>query len=86
MTFQVLWMLKATVQFGQIVAASNDKKRVNTASQWMDYTLRRIPKDVGESRNPGYRIWFDDVLVVYYHVDDEKMVVRVLSVALSRRK
>jgi len=47
--------------------------------------LRRIPNNVGESRADKYRLWYEDVLGIFYAVDDAAMTVNVLLVGLSRR-
>lgn len=87
MTYAVTWAMAAIGQFNQMLAAANDPDRIRRAADWVDYTLRRIPLDVGESRSsPGERIWFGDVLRVYYRVDADAMTVRVISVAPARRR
>jgi hypothetical protein len=51
----------------------------------MDSILRRYPLDVGESRFGSYRLWYADVLGVWYEVDDVAMTVLVISVGPARR-
>ena len=46
----------------------------------------RPPHDMGESRSAGDRLWFEDVLGVYYTVDDVNMQVEVLFAGPTRRR
>lgn len=85
MTFSVIWRMAAVTQLGQIRAASDDPVAVDRAAAFVDYLLRRTPRDVGESRNPGYRVWYEDTLGVFYHVDEVEMRVEVLYAAPARR-
>jgi hypothetical protein len=59
---------------------------VDKAAGWIDYTLRRVPNDMGESREAGERVWYSDLLGVYYRVDDAAGTVRIQSVGLARRR
>ena len=87
MTFTVTWSLVALTQLPQIQAAHGDPQAVDQAVQWADYTLRRIPMNVGESRaSVSERLWYGDVLGVYYRVDDENYRVRIISVGPARRR
>ena len=52
----------------------------------MDFNLRRMPHDMGESRDVHYRLWYADVLGLYYRVNDESNKVIVLDVAKAKRK
>lgn len=85
MTYSATRAVAALAELAAIAGVRGDPKAVDQAAQWVDYTLRRIPLDVGESRNPGERLWYGDVLGVYYLVDDRAMTVRVQSVAPARR-
>lgn len=85
MTFLVYWSHEAFQQLAAIVAGADDPQRIQTASDWIDYALRRVPLDVGEDRRPGYRLWYSDVLGVYYRVDRDANTVYIASVGLSRR-
>lgn len=86
MTYLVTWTTAALAQLAAIVAALQDARRVDEAVRWADYTLRRLPYDVGESRQSvNVRLWYGDVLGVYYHVNPDALTVRVVSVAPARR-
>ena len=85
MTFTVTWAVVATQQLATLIANAVDPASVQQAGSWVDYTLRRIPLNVGESRTRGYRLWYGDVLGVYYHVDEDAYRVRVLSLGPARR-
>jgi len=77
--------LSAIFEIGRIERAANDPASVRKASEWIDYTLRRIPLNVGESRFGRYRLWYTDVLGVYFEVDSDAMTVKVLAVEPSIR-
>jgi hypothetical protein len=51
----------------------------------MDSILRRYPNAMGESRERNERVWYADVLGIWYRVDDQTMRVTVLSVGPARR-
>ncbi|MBX9580087.1 MAG: hypothetical protein K2X87_07225 [Gemmataceae bacterium] len=86
MTYLVTWTTAALAQLAAIVALHGDRRAVDQAAQWVDYTLRRIPYEVGESRQSAdVRLWYGDVLGVYYHVNPAALTVRVASVAPARR-
>ena len=55
------------------------------AQDRIDYLLRRFARDLGESRAPGFRLWYEDLLGVFYRIDEEAMRVEVLFVGPSRR-
>lgn len=40
---------------------------------------------MGESREPGFRIWYEDVPGVYFSVDEVEMRVEVLYAGPTRR-
>ena len=86
MTYVVTWSLAALTQLAAAAASRNDRTSVDQAAQWIDYTLRRIPFDVGESRETrAERLWYGDILGVYFYVDDSTYKVRVISVGPARR-
>jgi hypothetical protein len=87
MTFLVTWAVAALTELAAVVASHGDPRAVDDAARWVDYTLRRVPFDVGESRQTlNVRVWYGDVLGVYYFVDPDAMTVRVLAVAPARRR
>jgi hypothetical protein len=63
--YSVAWTLAAIQQLAALVANATDPPSVRQAGAWVDYTLRHIPLNVGESRSSGYRLWYSDVLGVY---------------------
>jgi hypothetical protein len=85
MTYAVTWTIAASQQLAVLVSNAPDPASVRQAGAWVDYTLRRIPLNVGESRVRGYRLWYGDVLGVYYHVDEDNYRVRVVSIGPARR-
>ena len=80
-----MWKLTAIAQLGQIRASAADPVAVDRAAAFVDYLLRRTPRDVGESRAPGYRVWYEDTLGVFYRIDEDNLQVEVLLVASARR-
>jgi plasmid stabilization system protein ParE len=86
MTFIVTWSPGALAELARVAAAVGDPKAVDQATVWIDSILRRVPLDMGESRAGKDRLWYSDLLGVYYRVDDEKMTVRVMAVGPSRRR
>lgn len=86
MTFVVTWSPGALAELARVTAAVDDPKAVDQATVWIDSILRRVPLDVGESREGKNRVWYSDLLGVYYRVDDDKMTVRVMAVGPARRR
>ncbi|MDY3559419.1 hypothetical protein R5W23_000411 [Gemmata sp. JC673] len=86
MTFTVTWRLTATLEVSRIEAAADDPAVVRAAAARIDWVLRRTPRDMGESRDQGYLLWYEDVLGVYYRVDDNNLRVDVLYAGPSRRR
>ena len=87
MTFVVTWMLIALDQLAAVATARGDPRAVDDAARWVDYTLRRVPYDVGESRQSmNVRVWYGDVLGVYYYVDPDALTVRIVSAGPARRR
>lgn len=84
--FAVTWSGVAVQQMAHLEATADDPTRIRTAAQWVDYTLRRTPTDMGESRQSDrFRLWYSDVLGVLFHVDRDANTVRVLAVGLAKR-
>ena len=55
MTYSVVWAM-AALRAAAAVAQAVDAARVRTAQDRIDFMLRRYPRDMGESREPGYRL------------------------------
>jgi hypothetical protein len=67
-------------------ATADDPARIREAAEWIDYSLRRIPTDMGESRQTDrFRLWYSDVLGVYFHVDSDISRVLVIDVGPAKR-
>ena len=62
MTFSVVWALAALQEATRVEQAAADPARVRAAQDRIDFMLRRYARDMGESRNPGFRVWYEDVL------------------------
>ena len=86
MTYTVTWTLGAVEALAQLVASADDPVRIRRASEWVDYSLRRHPFDLGESRaSLGQRVWYEDVLGVAFTADRDRLTVRVVYVGPARR-
>jgi hypothetical protein len=85
MTYTVKWAVACYLEVERIAAAAGDPAAVRAAILRIAYTLRRTPHDMGESRDPGERLWYDDDLVVRYKVDDEQLLVTIVAVGPARR-
>ena len=85
MTYAVVWSLIAVQQLGRVLVAAADPLAVERAAAFMEYMLRRHPSDMGESRSPGFRVWYEDVLRLYYRIDDAALRVEILFAGPARR-
>ena len=85
MTYAVIWRLSATLEVARIEAAA-DSAAVRAAAARIDWALRRTPRDMGESREHGFRLWYEDVLGVYYHIDEPNLRVEVFYAGPTRRR
>ena len=85
MTFTVIWKLSAIQQIGQVEADADDPARIREAAARVDFMLRRMARDLGESRDPGYRLWYENVLGVFYRIDEDALRVEVLFAGPARR-
>jgi hypothetical protein len=56
MTFTVVWKLTAFQQLTRVEQTADDPAAVRAAANRIDYALRRTPRDMGESREPGCRV------------------------------
>ena len=85
MTYTVTWSAVAIARLAQIAAAHADPAAVDREAVWMDSILRRYPLAMGESRFGSDRLWYADILGVWYRVDDDAMTVTILTVGPARR-
>lgn len=85
MTFAVIRKLSAIQQLDRIASNADDPAAIRAAAARVDFALRRTPRDMGESRDPGFRLWYEDVLGVFYRMDEDAMRVEVLFAGPSRR-
>lgn len=86
MTYTVVWAVPAILRLSQVEQSSDDPAAVRSAANRIDYALRRTPHDMGESREEGWRLWYEDVLGVRYFINDAKLRVEVFFVGPSRRR
>jgi hypothetical protein len=85
MTFTVVWSLFALQEVTRIEQAADDPAAVRASQDRIDFALRRMPRDMGESRSRGYRLWYEDVLGVFYRIDEEAMRVEILAAGPALR-
>jgi hypothetical protein len=85
MTFTVTWSTAALALLARVAAAHHDPKAVDKEAVWMDTILRRYPLSMGESRYGPFRLWYADLIGLWYAVDDNAMTVRIISVGPARR-
>ncbi len=86
MTFSVIWSPLALQEANRLEHLASDPARIRAAQDRIDWALRRTPRDMGESRDPGFRLWYEDVLGVYYRIDEDNMRVEVLYAGPARRR
>ena len=85
MTYSVFWAIFAIHEVTRVEQAAVDPQAVRAAASRIDYTLRRYPREMGESRSPGFREWYEDVLGVVYRIDEENLRVEILSAGPAKR-
>jgi|GEM_PF-1818104 len=85
MIFTVVWSLRALQEVTRLEQAVDNPAIVRAAQDRIDFLLRRMARDLGESRAEGFRLWYEDVLGVFYHIDEDAMRVEVLFAGPSRR-
>ena len=86
MTYSVVWSVFALQELTRVEQAAADPAAVRAAASRIDFALRRTPGDMGESRRPGFRLWYEDVLGVYYRIDEDALRVEVLFAGPARRR
>ncbi|MBN9118888.1 MAG: hypothetical protein J0I06_06975 [Planctomycetes bacterium] len=86
MTYAVVWSVLALQAVTRIEQAADDPAAVRAAQDRIDFQLRRMARDLGESREPNFRLWYEDVLGVFYRIDETAMRVEVLFAGPSRRR
>jgi hypothetical protein len=85
MTYAVTWSVAAVLELGRIAATHAVPAAVDGEAVWMDSILRRYPYAMGESRVGSERLWYADILGIWYQIDDGAMTVTILSVGPARR-
>jgi hypothetical protein len=86
MTYSVVWSVFALQELARIERAAADPGVVRAAASRIDFTLRRTPRDMGESRFRDFRLWYEDVLGVYYRIDEGAFRVEILFAGPARRR
>lgn len=85
MTLTVVWTVEANRDFARMLAAAADPALIQAAAAETDRLLRRMARDLGESRAPGYRVWYGDVIGVFYRIREDLERVEVLFAGPARR-
>jgi hypothetical protein len=85
MTYVVTWSATALSLLARVAATFPDPGDADREAVWMDSILRRFPANVGESRFGRFRVWYGDVIGIWYRVDDVAMTVTIISAGPARR-
>jgi hypothetical protein len=85
-TYSVIWTMDAVYECDRLERSAVDPAAFRKAAAEVDFVLRRLPLDVGESRSGTNRLWYGDLLGIYYRVDEAAHTVRILAVAPARRR
>ena len=85
MTYLVTWAFTASLELGRIAATLSNPADADREAVWMDSILRRYPFAMGESRFGADRLWYGDVIGIWYRIDEIAMTVTILSVGRARR-
>jgi len=86
MTYIVIWKLSASQEVTRLEFAADDPAAIRQAAARIDWALRRTPREMGESRSPGFRLWYEDVLGVFYQLDEDNLRVEILYAGPTRRR
>lgn len=85
MSHTVVWTAHAEAQLTHIWNNALDRRRITQAAREIDVQLRSDPLNVGESREPGIRIFFVTPLAITFHVSPKDRLVYVVNVWRVRR-
>jgi hypothetical protein len=85
MTFAVLWSVAALQEVMRLEQTADDPAAIRAAQDRIDFALRRYAREMGESRSPGFRLWYEDLLGVYYRIDETALRVEILFAGPTRR-
>jgi mRNA-degrading endonuclease RelE of RelBE toxin-antitoxin system len=80
MKYTVLWNRTAEAALTKLWLTARDRNAVSEAASSVDDLLRDFPIEVGESREFGRRILFEQPLGILYSIESEDRIVRVLRV------
>jgi len=86
MTYSVVWSIFALQEITRVEHSVANPTAVRDAASRIEFALRRYPGDMGESRSPGFRIWYEDVLGVFYRIDEDRLRVEILFAGPARRR
>lgn len=85
MTYIVTWAPATILELARVAATLTNPADADREAVWMDSILRRYPHAMGESRIGSDRLWYADVLGIWYRIDDDAMKVTILTVGPARR-
>ena len=86
MSYSVVWRPPAFLELERMAMGMANAQPLRDAASHVDFTLRRTPHDMGESRAGTERIWYWDILCVFYDIDERAKRVSVLFVGPARRR
>ena len=86
--FTVRWKRAARDELAKIwvQADSTMRQAITAAANQVDAGLKRNPESKGESRGDAERVWFAPPLCVFFKVDVDRSLVRVVGVRILRRR
>jgi len=85
MTYSVVWSIFALQEVAHVEQMAVNPAAVREAASRIEFILRRYPRDMGESRSRDFRVWYEDVLGVFYRIDENLLRVEILFAGPARR-
>jgi pSer/pThr/pTyr-binding forkhead associated (FHA) protein len=80
MNYEVGWLQDAENELAAIWRRSDEREKIDRASDSLDRLLEEEAGDAGESREPGLRIVFESPLAMKIWVNEEAKRVLVVQV------
>lgn len=85
MNYRVRWTKIAEADLMSIWLRSADQQFLADVAEKIDQILQHNPSDQGESRDPGWRLWFYRPFQVLFYVEETSNTVYVGSVKFVGR-
>jgi plasmid stabilization system protein ParE len=80
MNYTVTWKPEAERRLATIWSQTKDRNAVTRAAHIIDKMLGANPEDVGESRQEGFRVFFEEPLGVMFTISPDDRMVLVVAV------